>query len=303
MLIALAGRKGTGKTTLSNELLNRGFKKISFADKLKELLAEIYDWTLDELNNQDKKEQILDVPAPWNQDTASQLASLVGYEGNLCEDKRTFATRREAMQLIGTEVLREKVDQDFHIKEFAKRITNGQNYVNDDLRFPNELKIVNEVRGCPVYLLRPYHFNFSTHSSETALKRIDFRYVMVNKESLEGLVARFNEFVDDTLAKKENALSTVDVKLNHNAFSLRDEEATKWANFLGNHAKLVKENSKFIIEVASPEYDDLKDFKDFTGLGGEITRYRYGNFSVDVDSEYIIDDLKYWNLDFLKNAQ
>ena len=62
MLIALAGRKGSGKTTLCNEILERGFVKISFADKLKKIVASLYGWELNDLYSQEGKESFLPIP-------------------------------------------------------------------------------------------------------------------------------------------------------------------------------------------------------------------------------------------------
>lgn len=48
MIFAIAGRKESGKSTLSKVLIDLGFKKISFADKLKKLVADLYEFPLED---------------------------------------------------------------------------------------------------------------------------------------------------------------------------------------------------------------------------------------------------------------
>ena len=106
MIISLSGRKGSGKSTLANLLTNHGYKKVSFADKLKELTAELYGWELTSLYDATAKEEILPHPVQWDETKAQKLAKLINATKPLNSQSREFKSRREALQFIGTEVLR-----------------------------------------------------------------------------------------------------------------------------------------------------------------------------------------------------
>lgn len=190
MIISLSGRKGSGKSTLANLLTNHGYKKVSFADKLKELTAELYGWELTSLYDATAKEEILPHPVQWDETKAQKLAKLINATKPLNSQSREFKSRREALQFIGTEVLRE-YDSQFHVKEFKKRIDPNENYVMDDCRFFNELATLKSLNAHCVFVMRPYYFSYSNHISETELNRNHFDYVLINDRSESTLKKRF----------------------------------------------------------------------------------------------------------------
>ncbi len=197
MLIGLAGRKSSGKTTLANIILQKGFKKASFAAGLKEYVGTLYNWTLDDLNSQTGKESLLSSPVAWDEKKCDQLSKLTGMNLKFIEPV-CFPTRREALQYIGTDVLR-KHDPHFHLNEFKKRYSVGD-FICDDLRFPNELKMVEEIGAISCYILRPYYWDYTNHSSETALNYNQFDYVIMNDSSQESLVKTFKPFAEKILS-------------------------------------------------------------------------------------------------------
>lgn len=200
MLIALAGRKSSGKTTVANILEKRGFKKASFATGLKELVSKLYDWDINLLFSQNGKEKLLDQSVFWNKDLARKMEDLIELKVPFDEEK-TFNSRRDVLQYLGTDILR-KIDPDFHVKEFKKRYIEG-NFVCDDLRFKNELNIINEMKGIGVFIIRPYSWNYSNHISEISLNRNDFKYIFLNDGSERKLIRKFSMFFDNLLSRKK----------------------------------------------------------------------------------------------------
>jgi dephospho-CoA kinase len=99
MIIALSGRKNTGKTTLANLLIKKGFVKISFATALKEYVSKLYNWNLEDLYSQKGKESLLTHAVYWNKDVCRKLEEIVGIKLNYIENRK-FSNRREALQYI-----------------------------------------------------------------------------------------------------------------------------------------------------------------------------------------------------------
>lgn len=196
MIISISGRKGSGKSTLCDELIGRGFIKISFADFLKEVCAKLYDfpheWTL----SQEHKERILDVPYIWNEQKCKELSLLIGEELKFDGIDVEFKTIRHMLQYIGTEVLRSH-DPDFHVKKTLKRI-DDKNYCLDDTRFENELNILKTAPNTiAIRVNRSSLKSIDEHVSEKALDNYkDWDYVIDNNGTLEDLRLKAKEIVD-----------------------------------------------------------------------------------------------------------
>jgi hypothetical protein len=202
MLVALSGRKGSGKSLFAEQLLNRGFTRISFADTLKKLVSTIYNWELSSLYCPIQKEEILVDPVLWNKETALRLSELTNIKIDLLykEDKTLF-TRREVLNYIGTEILR-KYNDKFHIEKFIENYDESGNYVCDDMRFPNELLAIKSLPNTyPIFVCRPCNFVYSNHESEISLRRHDFEHIFLNYSSKKTFIRKINFFIDTILMK------------------------------------------------------------------------------------------------------
>lgn len=202
MIISFSGRQKSGKTTLANIFQQAGFKKISFADKLRELVCKLYGFTLEETSDPITKDAILDQPLVWNEYVADLLAELIESDKNLHYEDKNFISIREALQYIGTEVLR-RYDPDFHTKEFQKAIDPTLNYVCDDNRFLNEFKCIDSIeQSHQFYIIRPYYFKYSNHASENDLNRSHFNYVLNNNGTLEQFLDQGHDIFDKIINHK-----------------------------------------------------------------------------------------------------
>jgi len=195
MIVSFSGRKGSGKTLLAQSLIERGFIKISFADKLKELVSQIYDWNLDDLQILEKKEELLETPVQWNTDSELKLALLINANKPFVAPYREFKTRREALQYIGSEVIR-SYDENFHVNSIKEKIESDKNYVLDDTRFKNEIELLKSLGALCIFVLRPSLLEYSNHQSEISLNRNDFEYVIINSLSKDRIVKRFLRFIN-----------------------------------------------------------------------------------------------------------
>jgi len=189
MLICLSGRLGSGKTLLSSQLIMSGFTRVSFADYLKILVAKTYKCDVSLLKDEGAKKEILDVPWTWDDATASRLFKLAKINYKFDIEPQIFTTRREALQYIGTDVLK-KYDENFHARKLMENINSGD-FVCDDLRFEDELSFIkNENTKC-YHIIRPSNFNVSNHKSETSLNWSLFENIIINNKSVENLQKDF----------------------------------------------------------------------------------------------------------------
>lgn len=148
-LIGLTGKAGVGKTTIA-----QGFKSIygyeieSYASPLKAALAIL---------------------------TGKSLHNFTITE---CKEKPLLPngmTPRQLMQMMGTEFVREMIDEDFWIWNMEARIKDtlhtGGRIVIDDIRFENEAQLVRDLGGKVVHLERDYEpvTERSSHRSEQFL--------------------------------------------------------------------------------------------------------------------------------------
>ena len=113
-----------------------------------------------------------------------------------CEEK-IFRNTRELLQFIGTDLIREYCN-DWHVNKVKEMILNesNQNFVIDDVRFPNERKMIEELGGTLWFIVRPNFNTVSNHISETALKWQEFDNIIINNKSLEFLKYNWNMFFE-----------------------------------------------------------------------------------------------------------
>jgi hypothetical protein len=279
MIVSISGRKGSGKSLLSQELINRGFQRVSFADHLKELLAKLYGWPLDDMYDPKAKEKPLLSPVIWDQEHADTLAVLANTPELSCVTTRYFYNIREALQYVGTEVLR-KYDPDFHVKATKKRLKRG-NYVFDDTRFPNELRMLKKKGATCIFVMRPGNFkDCSNHDSEISLRRQDFKYVLLNTSTKQALLQKFKVFLS---CLNDPVMRGRDVR--DDAFSKATPESAYWMGILSQTAKFKKRSNHYALSI---HVEDAV-------LSKKLHSFLKTNKSV-IANHYLLEDLKWWNM-------
>ena len=119
-LIGLTGYAGSGKDTVADILVqNHGFVKVAFADPLREMLL-----TLD----------------PMVSATAN-LSKIVNAHGWRLAKKK-FPEVRRLMQVFGTDVVRNQIQEDFWVRALERRIEALERVVVADVRFPDEADLI-----------------------------------------------------------------------------------------------------------------------------------------------------------------
>ena len=201
-IIAFSGRKRSGKSTLSNLLVKKyNAEHLVIADGIKNLSAELLGVSREELNKmKDDSNVVLNIKP------TREWAKKIAETTTLSEDEAWEALRnvtikdvRYLLQFMGTEVIR-KYDPDWHIRQVINAIEalpDNTLITIDDVRFPNELKALEEYNADVYFIIRPKHLDISNHASEVALNwwNFDMEHVIINDRSEEELIADFENNV------------------------------------------------------------------------------------------------------------
>lgn len=210
-IISFSGRKESGKTELANICVEYGYEKLSFATALKKLVCKLVGFNSTEHLNEYKNKPI---GVTISDSMLNILVDETGFERewiNEMSNKITEkSTGRDWLQVIGTDIIREK-DPDWHVRKTFENIKEGNKYVIDDTRFPNELKALKEMEAECWFIIRNKTDNISNHASETSLTYLDFDYnVIVNNITLENFRKRwkcFLEYHETTMPMREWLIS------------------------------------------------------------------------------------------------
>ena len=193
MIIGVCGLIGSGKGTVSDILVEEhGFKKISFADSLKDAVAAVFSWDRELLEGD------TDVSRMWRETKDTWWADRLGIPD---------LTPRLILQLWGTEVCRTGFHNDIWIASLERKLRSNTNYVIPDTRFPNEVDLIKKIGGeiwCvkrgpdPKWFVQyqlggspPNHI----HSSEWEWARSKFNKILENDRTLDDLKALVKSLV------------------------------------------------------------------------------------------------------------
>lgn len=139
MLIGVVGFIGSGKGTVADILVNKkDFTKISFADSVKDATAAIFGWPrgLLEGDTDESREFREKKDEWWSEKTGKHI------------------TPRNMLQLIGTEAGRDVIHPDVWVLSVERKIGMYKNVVIPDVRFPNEMKFIQNMGGFVVRVRR-----------------------------------------------------------------------------------------------------------------------------------------------------
>ena len=152
MIIGILGFIGSGKGTVANILQQEhNFKTDSFASSLKDACAAIFDWPRDLLEGDTIESRT------WREVTDEWWAQKLGISN---------FTPRLALQLIGTDSLRNHFHQDIWFLTLQNRLRKNPDadVVISDVRFPNEVQMVKDMGGILIQVVRgddPVWFNIA----------------------------------------------------------------------------------------------------------------------------------------------
>ena len=222
MIIGISGQAGSGKDTTADFLVkNNGFVKVSFADPLKRICKDVYDfsdeqlWGASEKRNEPDKRYPREIDDPsWDAGDYFE-ANRYGIE---CPKVIEHLTTRFALQILGTEWARncyENTWVDYALRVAKKlSVEGGYNYdarlglthpwkpgddvwkyhvVIPDVRFKNEITGIKNAGGKVVRIVRSgagLKGAASAHQSEAEMREIsddEFDCIIENDGSLQQL--------------------------------------------------------------------------------------------------------------------
>lgn len=205
-MIGIGGRKGTGKGVLANYLItNYGFYSFGFADYLKELSMEVFHLTKEQCEDPSEKMKYLDKPIKLGSCDVNYIVEYVcklpfysKHHGDKFyrkmikltypENIKELKNPRDVLQYVGTEVLRDCIDPDFHVRVTYHRIIKKgvdlDKVVIHDARFPNERAFLRNLNANLILILEMTDIiksEVDSHRSETGLGEMnEYDLVLVN---------------------------------------------------------------------------------------------------------------------------
>lgn len=186
MIIGICGLIGCGKGTVGDILVEEyGFTKLSFADKLKDGVATVFNWDRamlegDTVESREWRETQDDF---WSRETGRTI------------------TPRLVLQEFGTDCMRHGFDDSIWVslvkQELVKYPT--KNFVIPDVRFPNEANMIKSIHGevwrvkrgqDPVWMRMYQDIGVEpkdVHESEWRWANVDFNSTIYNDLGIDEL--------------------------------------------------------------------------------------------------------------------
>lgn len=165
MIVGLTGYARAGKDTAAEVLIEAGWKRIAFADSLREMLHA--------LNPLIGRGQL-------------RVADIV--EMNGWTEAKKWSEIRQLLQRLGTEagrnILGESIWIDTALAKVASPLTN---YVITDVRYPNEANAIRAMGGWIGRITREGTAPVNAHPSETALDDYPWDWEFHNTGTVEDL--------------------------------------------------------------------------------------------------------------------
>lgn len=209
MIIGICGFIGSGKDTIADYLVNlHHFRRESFANSLKDAVAQVFGWDRTMLEGRTKQAR------EWREQRDGWWSNRLGME----------ITPRWVLQYWGTEVCRKGFHDDVWIASLENKLRNSQDHVViSDCRFPNEIHSIKSAGGMVIRVVRgpePEWYqdavnanegrgnmswmiskerlkSLGIHASETAWVGTKFDAVLDNNGTLDHLYQQVKHLVQD----------------------------------------------------------------------------------------------------------
>ena len=218
MIIGIVGYMGSGKDTVAERIVQYDGVKDSFAAPLKDLASAVFGWdrALLEGDTMESREYRETPDMFWSRKTGIP----------------NF-TPRLALQLLGTDVMRNHFHQDIWLHSLEYRIRSQRESakftVVSDARFRNELELIHSLGGCVIWVQRgelPEWYDVAAsanngnvisekimntkyrdvHASEWNWAGYSVDYVIENNSTLENLYEQVDRICKVILPKQLKAI-------------------------------------------------------------------------------------------------
>ena len=198
MIIGICGLIGCGKGTVADILVEEhNFKKLSFADKLKDGVATVFGWdrSMLEGDTQQSREWREQRDEFWSKETKRNI------------------TPRIVLQEFGTDCMRHGFDDSIWVSMVKQELIKNptKDFVIPDVRFPNEALMIQKLNGCVWRAIRgpdPVWFRMyqdigvepkDVHESEWRWANVNFNAQVSNNGTLDDLKNQVQDHLVSTL--------------------------------------------------------------------------------------------------------
>ena len=222
-VVAISGWSKSGKDTSADYLISNGYKRVAFADVLKEMVAEQYGISLQSCHNQELKEKPLEQYPVVPKDAFSlEIAKLLFKEFRAIDGRRAtesfidpsgafmghiydkaggaivqlYWTPRALCILEGS--IKRSVDSSYWvgraIQKIDAAIREGRNVVISDLRYRSETNQLRQAFNKNLTTVRINRFDStpSTDASENDLNNAAFDVIIENRGTLDDLMFKLD---------------------------------------------------------------------------------------------------------------
>ena len=220
MIIGVCGFIGSGKDTIADYLVNiHQFRRESFANSLKDAIAQVFGWDRDMLEGRTRQSR------EWRERVDPWWAKRLNMPD---------LTPRWVLQYWGTEVCRRAFHDDIWIAALENKLRNSNDdIVISDCRFPNEIKSIKAAGGIVVRVVRGVEPDWydaavsanrgpngnvswalsraklerlKVHASESSWVGTKFDAEVDNNSSMDHLLNQINDLVLDLRVARSNQL-------------------------------------------------------------------------------------------------
>ena len=202
--LTLPGERGQyiGFETYDDFTLERNspFKIKKFAGKLKQIASLLTGIPIEDFEDQEFKKSYLG--AEWGTVESNPLNVIPVFEDVAFNHLMSV---RELLQKLGTEAMRDGLHTNVWVNALMCNYRrpkmseyNPSNWIITDVRFPNELEAVEDVKGLTIKVVRPVEKSKTParlHPSETSLDKAEFDYEIINDGSIEDLIEKVRQIL------------------------------------------------------------------------------------------------------------
>jgi hypothetical protein len=172
MIIGICGECGAGKSQIGRLLRDYyGYQMISYSNVLKSIVAYMFSWDRNMIEGTTKESR------EWREKPDEWWSERLGIPD---------FTPRKALQMIGTDVMRNHFHSEIWLACLERKLQHG-NYVITDCRFKNELDFVKKMGGKIFMVRRLGTETEPKHESEMDWRGVIADEVIDNDGSLEDL--------------------------------------------------------------------------------------------------------------------
>jgi len=179
-IIGFTGPKQSGKSTAADYLVANSFKKLSFAEPIKDIV-----WFLLQGFN-------------LKQDYIEQL--MTTHKEVIIPELGVSA--RWLMKSLGTEWGRDTIHTDIWAMWMSKRLVTETNdhLVFEDIRFENEAALIRSLGGLIIHVKRPCLISLDDHASEAGINRYSDDTFILNNSTTAYFLAQVDAAVAGFIA-------------------------------------------------------------------------------------------------------